>query len=181
MSQNGNGAKKDEKNKLAPVDPVFKVGELDEFANFEDAIAFLQSRNVELTPANEVLGDGFEGVDKEELINTPFVILKVTRSMSKEYNSPMVVIHAMTITNRRVRFTDGSTGILGQLDMFKERYGRDGVGMIVKGLTMSQYTVMQRDANGEYVRDESGNPVPMLINGKELTGKTYYLSTEPIK
>jgi len=181
MSQKGNGAKNDTAEVVRVSDPVFKVGELDEFSSFEQAIEFLNANGVELTPANQVLGDGFEGVDKEELVNVPFVILKVTKSMSKEFNSPMVVIHAMTVTSRKVRFTDGSTGILGQLAMFKERFGRDGVGMVVKGLTVSKYTVMERDENGEYVRDGEGNPIPMLNNGKEISAKTYYLSTEPIK
>lgn len=166
---------------VAIPQPIFKIGELDEFGSFDQALEFLAQHNVELTPASDVLGDGFEGIEKDELVNMPFVILKVTKTMSKEFNSPMVVLHAITRTHKKVRFTDGSTGILGQLEMFRDRFGRDGVGMLVNGLTMSTYTVMQRDDEGNYVHDGNGDRIPLLVNGKEINAKTFYLSTEPVK
>ena len=184
MSRNGKGAKEeanDTSTTVAVTDPVFKVGEMDEFVSFEQAIEFLSARGVDLIPANEVLGDGFDGVEKAELLNKVFVIMKVTKTVGKQFNVPMVIIHAITREGRRVRFSDGSTGIRDQLAMFQERYGRNGVGMVVNGLVDSTYTVMQRDDNGMYVRDENGDPIPFLQNGKEIKGTTYYLSTEPVK
>lgn len=182
MSRKGNGVTDEPADNVVAVrEPIFKVGELDQFNSFEEALDFLNANGVELTPASEVLGDGFEGVEKSDLVNVPFVIVKVTKTMSKEFNSPFLIIHAITVGNRKVRFNDGSTGILGQLEMFRERFGRTGVGMMVKGLTVSKYTVMERDENGDYVRDGEGNPVPLLQNGREINATTYYLSTDPIK
>jgi hypothetical protein len=179
MSQKDNAPARKASGEIVKKAPDFKVEELATITSFDDAIAFLKDSGVEVVSASDVLSDGFEGVEKSDLVNVPFIILRVMTTMSKEFNSPMVIIHALTGFNKRVRFTDGSTGILGQIKFYTERTGKSPVGMFVpKGLLSSSYTPNERDSDGNVVLDEFGAPKPLMNNGKEVVATTYYLNTD---
>ena len=53
----------------------------------------------------------FTLVDKEELVNIPFVIVEVLVKDSLEYNGKYVVCRALTADGTRIVFADGSAGI----------------------------------------------------------------------
>lgn len=134
---------------------------LAELNSFDAAVAYLNAHDIELVTTDDVadlIGDGYSYVDKNALVNIPFVILDVQGGESKTYGVPYVMVKAMTATNKRVKFTDFGAGFRQEIETFESRSGRSAVGMVAKGgLTPSHYTVED-------------------VNGKEIQATTYYLN-----
>lgn len=130
-----------------------KLDELVEIGSFDDAVALLSSKGVELVGSDEVeqfVGDGFDFVNKSTLVNIPFVILRSQERMSPSYDVPMIQVWAMTATNRRVKFVDFGAGFREELSTYTRRTGRSPVGMVCKnGLSASTYDT----------EDAAGNPI----------------------
>jgi len=127
-------------------------------ASMDDAIALLSGMGVAVREVGDLIGDGFSLEDKSALVNVAFVI--VSFSFAKgEYGEDFAVVRAVTADNRKIVFTDGSTGVREQV----RRLGTKGInpnaaGVLVKrGLTVSEY---------EYTDDK----------GKVTPAKTYYLT-----
>lgn len=134
---------------------------LSKINSWEDALALLQSHGVEVTDITDY-GDGFVGVEKDTLVNIPMVVLDYTISYNGEYKDdsgnvmPFVVVRAFTSDGRKVRFTDGSTGLCKQVLGFAKRGVKGGI-RCPKGLTVSEY---------DYI-DEKGKHTP---------AKTFYFT-----
>lgn len=139
--------------------------DLSDLLTFEDAAKFLTDRGYTATTVDEYLSDGFEEVDKKDLINRTFIIVMAKVSFSQEYTTddgdpaPFVILKVITKDGKRFRFSDGSTGISNQIMMLEAKREGGAVGAIMpKGLTVSEYKFV----------DEKG---------KETPAKTYYLAT----
>lgn len=149
------------------------VAELVELQSFDGAIEYLGERGIGVFSATEVeefLGDGFTFVEKNALVNIPFVILKLDHTMSPSYDVPMTTVRAMTATNKRIKFVDFSTGVHNQLTSFEERSGRSAVGLVAKrGLVASNYDVCEECGHARC----SEHP-----GAKQLKATTFYLALE---
>lgn len=97
--------------------------------------------------------DDTDVVSKEELVGIPFIITE-WEAKTGELGT-YVVIRAVTQSNNRIVFADGSTGIKDQLLAFGIQ---DKPILIHKGLRVSNYTY----------EDEEGKRIP---------ASTYYLDT----
>lgn len=129
---------------------------LGEITNFEDALLAIEATFGALVDASE-LGDGYQLIkEKDQLIDTPFII--VDFKFANGDFSEFVAVKLVTEDSRKLVLVDGSTGICAQLKSLATKYNRYG-GVVVKGgLTRSDYTFT----------DEKG---------KESPAKTYYLAT----
>lgn len=114
--------------------------------NAADVAKYFADQNLPLDQAHEVLGDGFDPIDdKRKLVGVDMVLLQWTFSSSDKYNGEFVTVRAMTADNRKIRFTDGSTGIAAQLrdlTTAREKAGHPypNGGLICPGLRVSDYT-----------------------------------------
>lgn len=129
---------------------------LGDVKTFDDALALLADSGMVQSDAADLIGDGFESLDnKDLLINVPFVILDYKFSDNGNYGE-FVIIRLMTQDNRKYRLTDGSTGILADIQKLARR---NVVGNVLcrKGLTVSEY---------EYID----------ANNKKTPAKTYYIA-----
>jgi hypothetical protein len=115
--------------------------ELSALTSFDDAVAFLASKGYEVGEAADLLGDGFTSIEKKDLVNVPLVLLDATITDSKDHiGSQFAVIRAITATDMRVRFSDGSTGIKEQvLSLLAKRPGGVRGVLVPRGLTSSEY------------------------------------------
>lgn len=140
--------------------------DLGKLLTFEEAAAFLADKGYGVSDVNEYLSDGFEEIDKKDLVNRTFLILMAKVSMSQEYTneegvpSPFAVVKVITQDGGKFRFTDGSTGICAQIQKLESDREGGAVGAIIPGgLTVSEY---------KYVDEK----------GKETPAKTYYFATK---
>jgi hypothetical protein len=149
------------------------MSDLVELDSFDDALAFMQAQGVQVFDVSEVqefLGDGFLFLQKEALVNVPFLIVDVKHTTSPSYEVPMVTVRAMTATNKRVKFVDFGAGIRNQLDMFETRAGKSPVGMVVsRGLTSSDYQVCTA-CNTPNCKSHP--------DAKTVKGETFYLALD---
>lgn len=130
-------AGKEPGNELATIDR----DELSELTSFDDAIKFLQGKGYEVGEAADLLGDGYSAIEKRDLLNVPLLIVDAVVTDSKDFlGSQFAVVRALTATNKRVRFSDGSVGIKDQILQLeaKRRGGARGV-LVPGGLTASEY------------------------------------------
>lgn len=139
--------------------------ELGQLLTFDEAVKFLTDKGYGVETVDEYLSDGFEEVDKKDLVNRTFLIVMAKMSLSQEYMDdngdplPFAVIKVITQDGKRFRFTDGSTGIAQQIKKLETDRPGGAVGAIIPGgLTVSEY---------KYI-DEKGKPTP---------AKTYYFAT----
>lgn len=133
--------------------------------NVADAMAEFESSGMEVYVANEVIGSGYNVIDKKELINRGFLLVnwRFTQSATGVY----VVATGLTTDNPAVRFiiTDGSTGLREQLmnetrRRINARITHINAGLLVpRGLVVSEYDT----------ENEQGEPIK---------ARTYYLSTQ---
>jgi hypothetical protein len=151
------------------------ISELVDLGSFEQALDFLQSEGIAIRNVTEVedfLGDGFTYVQKNALVNIPFVMLHVQRTMSPSYDVPMTTVRGMTATNKRIKFTDFSSGIHDQITNYETRSGMSAAGLVVSnGLSASEYDACE----------SCGRSVPRCdCDGetKRIKATTYYLSLE---
>lgn len=135
------------------------------FTSIDDAIRYFNS-NEGVVQAGDVLGDGFTITEKEALLNIPLLILDWSEHLGD--SGPYASVRAITSDNRKVRFSDGSTGIYRQLtELFLKGVER---GILVRtGLTKSDYFVNEK--TGEITKTNPGDPKVW----KKAT--TYYLAT----
>lgn len=142
--------------------------ELSELLSFDDAAKYLAGKGYDVTTVNDYLSDGFEEVDKKDLINRPFIIVMAKVAISKDFfddegdPAKYAVLKVITQDGKRFRFSDGSlkSGIANQVMILEARRNGGAVGAIMaKGLAVSEY---------EYA-DEKG------IKSK---ARTYYFGTE---
>lgn len=105
-------------------------------------------------------GEGFEQVEKDELVGVPHFIIE-WREVSGTYGV-FVVVKAITESNRKVLYVDGSTGIQAQLRAIAdEREANNSPApqtglMVGGGLKLSTYTA--------------------VVDGKDTPARTYYLT-----
>ncbi|MFD9893705.1 hypothetical protein ACFWY9_30535 [Amycolatopsis sp. NPDC059027] len=149
------------------------INELTDVKSWDDALTFLQGEGIDVVSASDVeefLGDGFTYVEKNALINIPFVILQVNRIMSPSYDVPMTTIRAMTATDKKVKFVDFSTGVNEEITSFEERSGRSAVGLVVKrGLRVSEYDVCDECKRAQCTEHP---------DAKQIKASTFYLNME---
>lgn len=136
---------------------LFSDADLIDIKSFDDALALLGPEN--FVNVGEVLGDGFETLDKKDkLVDVPFIVIK-TKEVDGDWGGTFSVIHLVTESNKKYVLLDGSTGIHKQLGELRERFGGDVPPLVCKhGLRRSDY---------EYT-DEQGQTKPAT---------TYYLDT----
>jgi hypothetical protein len=124
----------------------------------EDAMAIFGSA---VTEASDTLGDGCELIkEKDQLIGKPFLILEA-RPISGDFGD-FYTVAAILQDGRKVRFSDGSTGVAAQLAEIAPR-GKDGEPGVVTGL-MCRHGLNRSDYEVE-------------IAGKPVEASTYYIDT----
>lgn len=107
---------------------------------------FFQAQGVTVEKAADVLSDGFEAVDnKRDLVGKDMALLSWTFSHSDKFDGEFVTVRAITTDNRKVRFSDGSSGIYAQLRELTTRREAEGHpypqgALICNGLRVSDYT-----------------------------------------
>ena len=141
--------------------------DLDAVTTYEEAFALLTAHGITPVDAADILADEWTPVTKDSLVNVAFIVLDTKVSWGDF--GPFYTIRAMTKDGRKIRFSDGSTGIYEQLEMIKHKYGmKTAAGLRCdRGLVKSTYTR----------RDEEGQP---LLNekGVEEKGTTFYFNTQ---
>lgn len=135
-----NGTEVSAANELV-VDTRFTVSELRNVETWQDAIALLQNKGIEVHQASDVLGDGFALVDsksKRRLVGVPFIILSYSFVKSEKIKGKeFVTVRLVTRNNERLIINDGSTGVYEQLKMCHES-GIESL-FVTKGLRVSEY------------------------------------------
>lgn len=134
--------------------------------SYDDALALFESVT-EISDASEDLADEWPEIDKDRLVNVPFLIVAFTISSAEdsEYGSQYVVVRGITATNQRFRFTDGSTGVFRQLvRLWKTRSENPATAPFANvalkcpnGLTRSEYN--------------------KIVDGKNTRAVTHYIAS----
>lgn len=115
--------------------------------------------------------------NKDLLCGVDFLIYDVKRKPSEEYGGMMCIVSAMLRTKECVVFTDGSSGIMAELEGLNPT-PEDPI-VVRGGLKKSTYKRKMRDEDGNVVLDGKGEPKYILgANGQPLMGTTYHLSGE---
>jgi hypothetical protein len=155
---------------VAPVDAVNKAfgvqgfthEELESITSWEQAIR--EAAN--LFTGGIINAQEYEAVDKEDLIDKPFLILSWEKGVKSDYrDGEFVIVKAITPDNKKILFTDGSTGIRDYLFRVTARTGRTGGVNAVKGLRVSKYGLTADDM-----------PCDMDSPDRVGIGATYYLN-----
>lgn len=143
--------------------------DLDAITSYDDALAILAAHGVTPVDAAEILADEWVATAKDDLINRPFIVVDVKTSWGDF--GPFTTCCIVDRDGKKMRFSDGSTGIYEQLKKLNAQYQITGIGLTChRGLEKSTYTR----------RDEEGNP---LLNDKgvEEKGSTFYFNTKPVE
>jgi hypothetical protein len=147
------------------------VTELSEVHSFEDAIRLATEVYGEIIPSFD-LGDGFVGIDKEELVGVPFLVMGWGLGWS-DYgvNERFSILRVVTRNNDKYRIIDGGSGIHRTM---MDKFGGDPANfralMALGGLSKGEYT--PRDADGEPLKDGKGTPI--------LKATTYRIDVETL-
>jgi hypothetical protein len=128
--------------------------------NFDAALAALKVIGGDIELASVALADEWPLVEKESLVNVPFLAMQwsVSNPENSEHGQFMSV-RGMTKTGERFRISDGGTGIMTQLVQLTQKRITDGhaapnTGLLCgKGLRVSQYTAT--DAAGKVIKAET--------------------------
>lgn len=140
--------------------------DLDAITSHDDALAILAAHGILPVDAAELLADEWIPTAKDDLVNVAFIVVD-TKTSWGDYG-PFSTVRVVTRDGKKLRFSDGSTGIFEQLEHLKMKYGmKTAAGLTCqKGLVKSVYTR----------RDEEGQP---LLNekGVEEKGTTFYFNT----
>lgn len=159
--------------------------------NLQAAIEKLRAKGFEAAEETaervEVQGNVIQ--NKDLLCGVDMLIVNVRRKASQEFGGMMCIVTAMLRSKDVIVFTDGSTGILDELE--GKAPTPDKPLLVLGGLRKSTYPRKKRDENGDIVYktdrngkvqvDDAGEPVPefmMAPNGQPLMGTTYHLSGE---
>lgn len=122
--------------------------------SFDDAVALLASSGV--TPVDVTdYGTGFDVIDKQRLVDNPFVILEY-KFAKGDFGEEFAIAYVVTESGEKGILTDGGTGVCKQLQSLAAQNVWNGI-VCRKGLDRSDY---------EHV-DE---------NGKRTPATTYYLA-----
>jgi len=118
----------------------FSTEQLAGVKSFEDAVRLAAQQHDGLVDSLE-LGDGFRICDdKDKLVGKHFVIMEWEYGKHLQYGlSKFVIVRLVTAQNEKVIITDGSTGIMRQLETMKEVEGRLGGINCQEGLRVSEY------------------------------------------
>lgn len=151
---------------------LFSDDALADITSYNDAAALLDSANIP-PETMAAYGTGFAVVDKSKLIGVGLLILQ-WRFNDGDYEGDFVSVEAVTATNEKVIFNDGSTGIRAQLHNVTARRQTVGhphpqAGLIVPGgLTKTTY----------YYNSVTGETSGKAREGKDWTpASTFYLAT----
>jgi hypothetical protein len=124
--------------------------------SFEQALAALQTIGGDIETAAVALADDFPLVEKESLVNVPFLAMQwsISNPESSE-NGQYMTVRGITKEGARFRISDGGTGIMTQLIQLTQKRITDGhaaanTGLLcAKGLRVSKYDT----------KDDAGKPI----------------------
>lgn len=157
----------------------FDVETLRAMSSLDDALAALQGAGIAVTDMSEY-GDGFEMLDdkdKRQLVGVPFIIIDATESEG-DYGKTFVVVSLMTRDGRKVRLTDGSTGIRDQV--VRDIGGVDkapGI-TVMHGLRASDYRYCDKDSGGcGRINKDNASSCVSCGHSPLSPASTYYLDT----
>lgn len=141
----------------------FDDNDLRNLESFSDAMLLVQNATGEApVDAADVLGNGFEIVEKSTLVDVPMILISWRFNVGDK--GVFTSVMAMTENGRKVIFNDGSTGIRDQLNAYTSQTGKTAGLLLRHGLTVSEYPV-DKDGKPTKVREEMAG-----------TAKTYYLN-----
>lgn len=129
----------------------------------KDISAAFEAAGMIIGRATDELGDGFQEIEKRQLIDQAMILLSWTFAESKEYQgNEYVIVRAMLPDDRKVFFTDGGAGIYKQLKSLTakradQNHPNPNAGLICNGLRLSEY---------DYTDDK----------GATSRAKTFYIS-----
>lgn len=119
--------------------------------NYDAAIAAILAAGITLDDTADIIVDEWPEIDKQELVNMPFVLANWTlsRSESEVYGTPFLTFRGVTASGRKFRFSDGSfkSGLAAEvMEITTKRLDAGSktpnAGLIVSsGLTASEYDV----------------------------------------
>jgi hypothetical protein len=134
--------------------------QLEEITSFDEMIATLAQVHGEV-----ISSEAFAPVEKDDLINIPFVIIEWEDGKKKDFGEKRFVIVRIMVqaTEEKGVFTDGSTGVMHRLDRWAAQ-GRTGGILVPRGLRKSEYGLTK---DGD----------TCVLGSPEAAGKgvTYYL------
>lgn len=135
-------------------------------ASFEDALR-IAGEDGSLIGA-EALGDGFRiETDKEKLVGVTFVVVDWDYGKNVTMGEKFIIIRLVTQDGRKLIITDGSTGIMRQLEMlFQVSKGKLRRVLCNGGLRASQYWIAEEMGVGIVQADYAG---------KKKLATTYYI------
>jgi hypothetical protein len=128
--------------------------------SYQEAFKALEALGGTVEHAADVLADEWPLVEKESLVNVPFILMQwaISNPETSE-NGQYLVARGMTKEGARFRISDGGTGIKDQLISLTQRRMRDGhaapnTGLLcAKGLRVSRYDT--KDAAGKTIKAET--------------------------
>lgn len=137
---------------------------------------FFTEQTGELSFGDEI-ADGYEKLEnKDILLARPFIVVDWTYFTSAEYGTEVLTVRVMTMQGEKYRLSDGSTGIMGQLEEVTRVRAKNGhaypnAGLGVKnGLRKSSFWVSVE--TGRAITDEEADKLP---KDKKKRAATYYL------
>ena len=141
-----------------PVATIVNDDMLNQVDDFNSAMNLVAAYSLTAINVNDTIANHFPVIDKEELLNRPFMVLRAREVKNSEQGTRYWTLWVITKDNERGMFSDGSTGIARQLDaVAAENYGTlEGKPFMTGGLRVSRYT---------YTDD----------SGKKSDAKTFYL------
>lgn len=158
-----------------PQSSMYSEDELKALSNWDEAMRLaMQATGEAPIMASEVMGDGFELIEKDRgkatLVDVPFMLLEWT--FREGDFGTYVSCRGMTKDGRKFILNDGSTGIAEQLaKLTKDNNGRMSNLVVGKGLRVSEYDT---DADGQPIDKRTVKEHPELVKG---VGRTFYLNT----
>lgn len=135
-------ARKNEEKQDPSTDVESAVPNWGEAENFIDVQAIADEFGIPTFAGSALFGDGADLMDKQKLVGVPFKILDWRIVLDDKTKREYVTVLAMANLEGRpykVRFNDGSTGIMAQLKHVNETHGK----CIIEcrnGLRRSDYT-----------------------------------------
>lgn len=124
-------------NKSTEVVRIMNDDILANMKSFKDALEATSNVYGNVLEAGEILGNGFHKIDKKHLVGVGFIIVDYKFQIG-EFGEDYVFVQVVTVTDKKVFFTDGSTGIREQLRVLQGLGIRGGV-LVPNGLAVSEY------------------------------------------
>ena len=128
--------------------------------SYQSALDALKAIGGDIELAAVALADEWPLVEKESLVNVPFLAMQWAISNPEgAENGQYIVVRGMTKEGSRFRISDGGTGIMAQLVTLTHKRIADGhaapnTGLLcAKGLRVSKYDT--KDAAGKPIKAET--------------------------